>query len=194
MEFLTTTIPGAYVIEPQRIADERGFFARLWCERELAQHGLVTDIRQTNVGSSRRRATLRGLHYQRDPHAEVKLIRCTRGAVFDVIVDLRPDSAAFGRWHGVELSQDNHRALYVPAGCAQGYLTLADDTEIYYHASAFYAPEAATGVRWDDPALAIEWPLAPVLISEADRAWPAIDFDAIGRAATAAAVPAGIGR
>lgn len=172
MEFIDTPINGAYVIEPERIGDERGFFARLWCERELVDRGLDTTVRQTNIGVSTRRGTLRGLHYQRAPHAEVKLIRCPRGAIFDVIVDLRPESPSFGRWHGVELDQGNSRALYVPAGCAQGYITLADDTEIYYHASRFHAPEAATGVRWDDPAFAIEWPLDPVVISEADRNWP----------------------
>lgn len=176
MEFMATPIPGAFVIEPQRIEDERGFFARLWCERELAEHGLDTTVRQTNIGVSRVGGTLRGLHYQRAPHAETKLIRCPRGSVFDVIVDLRPDSSAHGRWFGIELNQDNHRALYVPAGCAQGYMTLTDDTEIYYHTSAFYAPQAASGVRWDDPAFDIAWPRDPVVISDADRKWP--DFAA----------------
>lgn len=172
MHFNATPIHGAFVIEPQRIGDERGFFARLWCERELADHGLETTVRQTNIGSSTRRATLRGLHYQRDPHAEVKLIRCPRGAVYDVIVDLRPESPSYRQWYGVELDAGNCRALYVPAGCAQGYITLTDDTEIYYHTSRFYTPQAATGVRWDDPAFAIDWPLEPAVISEADRNWP----------------------
>lgn len=172
MEFTSTPIQGAYVIEPRRIGDERGFFARLWCERELADRGLETTVRQTNIGTSRIRGTLRGLHYQRQPHSEVKLIRCPRGAIFDVIVDLRPESPSYRQWYGVELDQGNCRALYVPAGCAQGYITLADDTEIYYHTSRFYAPQAATGVRWDDPAFAIEWPLAPAVISDADRNWP----------------------
>lgn len=182
MEFHDTPIPGAFVIEPRRIADERGFFARLWCERELAAQGLDPTVRQTNIGVSRSRGTLRGLHFQRPPHAEAKLIRCPRGAIFDVIVDLRPDSPMFRHWHGVELDQGNSRALYVPAGCAQGYLTLVDDTEIYYHASAAYAPAAATGVRWDDPAFAIDWPFMPVVLSDADRDWP--DFTVTATAGT----------
>lgn len=176
MEFTPTPIPGAFLIEPKRIADERGFFARLWCERELSEHGLDAAMRQTNIGVSHRRGTLRGLHFQRAPHAEVKLIRCPRGAIFDVIVDLRPDQATHGQWFGVELTQDNYRSLYVPAGCAQGYITLADDTEIYYQTSEFYAPGSASGVRWNDPALGIEWPLEPAVISDADRNWP--DFAA----------------
>ncbi len=176
MEFTPTPIPGAFVIEPKRIADERGFFARLWCERELADYGLDTTVRQTNIGVSHRRGTLRGLHFQRARHAEAKLIRCPRGAIFDVIVDLRPDTRTHGQWFGVELTQDNCRSLYVPAGCAQGYITLVDDTEIYYHTSEFYAPEAASGVRWDDPAFGIEWPLEPTVISDVDSNWP--DFAA----------------
>lgn len=171
MEFTPIRIPGACVIEPKRIADERGFFARLWCERELAEHGLDPTVRQTNIGVSRYRGTLRGLHFQRAPHAEAKLIRCPRGAILDVMVDLRPESPTYREWYATELTQDNHRALYVPPGCAQGYMTLADDTEIYYHTSAFYAPEAASGVRWDDPAFGIEWPMEPAVISEADRNW-----------------------
>lgn len=172
MLFRETPIAGAYVIEPERIRDHRGFFARLWCADELSKHGLCPTIRQTNIGVSTRKGTLRGLHFQRAPHAEVKIIRCPRGAIFDVVVDLRPDSHTFRRWHGVELTQDNQFALYVPEGCATGYLTLADDTEIYYHTSAAYHAASASGVRFDDPAFGISWPQPVLVISEQDRAWP----------------------
>lgn len=172
MRFHETPIEGAWVLEPQRITDARGFFARLWCETELARQGLSTAIRQTNIGVSTRKGTLRGLHFQRAPHAEVKLIRCPRGAIFDVIVDLRPQSPTFMRWHGVELTQENCLALYVPVGFAQGYLTLRDDTEIYYHTSESYQPTSATGVRYDDPAFGIAWPAPVEVISDQDRSWP----------------------
>ena len=180
MRFTETRVRGAYVLEPEPIRDERGFFGRLWCARELEAHGLNAEIRQTNIGFSDRRGTLRGLHLQRAPHAEVKLVRCTRGAVFDVVVDLRTGSPSFRRWAGIELTADNHRALYVPEGCATGYLTLTDSAEIYYHTSAFYAPAAATGVRFDDPAFGIEWPEAVRVISTADRGWPDFQADAPG--------------
>lgn len=175
MLFHQTPIPGAYVLEPQRIRDDRGFFARLWCTDEMSKHGLSTTIRQTNIGVSTRKGTLRGLHYQREPYAEVKIVRCPRGAIFDVVVDLRPTSPTFCRWHGVELSQENQLALYVPEGCATGYLTLADDTEIYYHTSATYHPASASGVRYDDPAFGIVWPGNAEVMSEQDRSWP--DFE-----------------
>jgi dTDP-4-dehydrorhamnose 3,5-epimerase len=172
MRFTETRVQGAWVLEPEPIVDERGFFGRLWCAREIQAHGLNSTIRQTNIGFSQRRGTLRGLHLQRAPHAEVKLVRCTRGAVFDVVVDLRPDSPTFCHWHGVELTPDNRRALYVPEGCATGYLTLTDVAEIYYHTSAFYAPDTASGVRFDDPAFGIDWPAPVTVISPADRSWP----------------------
>ncbi len=177
MKFLPTKVDGAFVIEPEPIADDRGFFSRLWCERELAEQGLVTNVRQTNVGFSVCQGTLRGLHYQQSPHREVKLLRCTRGWVFDVVVDLRPQSPSYLQWAGVELSADNHLALYVPEGCATGYLTLTDDAEVYYHTSEFFAPESATGVRWDDPAFAIDWPAEPRVISPQDREWPDFSMD-----------------
>jgi dTDP-4-dehydrorhamnose 3,5-epimerase len=172
MKFTPTNVAGAWVLGLEPIRDDRGFFGRLWCEREMAAQGLVTNIRQTNVGFSAQRGTLRGLHYQRAPHAEVKILRCTRGAVFDVVVDLRTDSPSYRQWHGLELRPDNHCALYVPEGCATGYLTLEDDSEIYYHTSEFYAPEAATGVRWNDPAFGISWPSKPQLMSPQDSDWP----------------------
>jgi dTDP-4-dehydrorhamnose 3,5-epimerase len=158
-------------IEPHE--DERGFFARAWCEREFEQQGLSTSIVQCNLAYNRSRSTLRGMHYQEPPHAEVKLVRCTRGAIYDVIVDLRPGSSTFTRWIGIELTADNHRMLYVPEGFAHGYQTLADDTETYYQVSAFHDPASARGVRWDDPAFGITWPDAERrIISDKDQAWP----------------------
>lgn len=172
MKFLETAVAGAWVIEPEPIEDERGSFLRLWCERELGDHGLSVTVRQTNAGYSYRAGTLRGLHYQRPPHAEVKLLRCTRGRVWDVVVDLRPHSPTFREWYGVELTADNRRVLYVPEGCATGYLTLSDGAEVHYQTSMEYVPEAATGVRWDDPAFGIQWPVAPRILSAQDRGWP----------------------
>ena len=176
MRFEQTPVDGAVIIEVNRIGDDRGYFGRLWCEREMAEQGLVARIRQSNVGFSPRKGTLRGLHYQRPPNEEVKIVRCPRGRVFDVVVDLRPGSPSFLAWHGVELTPENGKMLYVPEGCATGYLTLEDDSEIYYNTSEFYAPDAATGVRWDDPAFAIEWPGKPTVMSDNDVSWP--DFDA----------------
>jgi dTDP-4-dehydrorhamnose 3,5-epimerase len=173
--FRETTLPGAYVIEPERINDQRGYFGRVWCKRELHQHGLKTELAQSNVGFSHRKGTLRGLHFQRAPHAEVKIVRCTRGAMFDVIVDLRPESAAYQQWFGVELSAENSRMIYVPEGFAQGYITLMDNTEMNYHTSEMFSPEAASGVRYDDPAFGIKWPLVPTVISEQDRKWPLLE-------------------
>lgn len=173
VKFQETTIPGAFVIDIEPIADERGFFARAWCAREFEAHGLNPRLVQANVSYNRRRKTLRGMHLQRAPDEEAKLVRCTRGALYDVILDLRPDSPAFGRWVAYELSADNRRMLYIPEGCAHGFQTLADDTEVFYQHSAFYAPESATGVAWNDPAFGIEWPFPddPIL-SPKDAAWP----------------------
>jgi dTDP-4-dehydrorhamnose 3,5-epimerase len=173
--FKETMLSGAYVIEPEKISDNRGYFARIWCKNELQQHGLKGDLAQSNVGFSYRKGTLRGLHFQRAPHAEVKIVRCTRGSMFDVIVDLRPESPTYKRWFGVELNDENSRMIYVPEGFAQGYMTLADNTEMNYHTSEFYSAEAASGVRYDDPAFAIRWPLAATVISEQDRNWPLIE-------------------
>ncbi len=175
MIFKETTLPGAYVIEPERINDHRGFFARFWCKEELQQHGLKSELVQSNVGFSYRKGTLRGLHFQKSPHAEVKVVRCTSGAIFDVIVDLRPESPSYQRWFGLELSEENRKMIYVPEGFAQGYITLADNTEMYYHTSEFYNAEAAFGVRFDDPAFGIQWPLVPAVVSEQDRNWPLIE-------------------
>ncbi len=176
MIFAATALPGAFIVEPEPRADERGFFARTFCAREFAAHGLETRIAQCSVSYNPRRATLRGLHYQAAPHAEVKLVRCTRGEIFDVAVDLRPDSPAFRRHFAIVLSADDRRMLYVPQGCAHGFETLTDDCEVLYQNSEFHVPAAARGVRWDDPAFAIPWPLAPAVISERDRTYP--DFEA----------------
>lgn len=172
MEFTKTPIDGAYIIDVKRIVDERGFFGRLWCKKEFEQRGLVTTIAQSNIGVSTLKGTLRGLHYQRVPHQEVKIVRCSRGAIFDVIVDLRADSPSYKRWFGLELTQENARMLYVPEGCATGYLTLHDGTEIYYHATEYYHPETASGVRYNDPAFGIDWPGEVRIISDNDRHWP----------------------
>jgi dTDP-4-dehydrorhamnose 3,5-epimerase len=172
MLFTQTPLKGAYLIEMAKIGDERGFFGRSWCRKELQQAGLDAEIAQINTSLSRTRGTLRGLHFQVAPHQESKMIRCTRGAVYDVIVDLRLESSTFKHWFGAELTADNHRALYSPKGFAQGFITLADDTEITYFSSDFYAPGKDRGIRWDDPQFGIELPLAPVVISDKDRTWP----------------------
>jgi dTDP-4-dehydrorhamnose 3,5-epimerase len=172
MIFTPTRLEGAWLIELEPRHDERGFFARTWCRRELAEHGLDPDVAQESLSYNRRRGTLRGMHFQRPPHAETKIVSCPRGAIFDVIVDLRPDSPTFLRWQGFELSEENRRALYIPKGFAHGFETLADDSEIAYRISEFYAPDAAAGCRYDDPSFGIEWPLPVAVIAERDLAWP----------------------
>ena len=176
MIFTETELPGAYVIDLEPIEDPRGFFARAWSERELAERGLETHIAQCSLSHNTHAGTLRGMHFQRAPHEEVKLVRCTRGAIHDVIVDLRADSPTFRRWIAVELGEDDRRTLYVPRGFAHGFQTLTEDAEVFYMISEPYVPEAAGGVRWDDPAFSIAWPMAePSQISERDRSWP--DFE-----------------
>ncbi len=175
MRFEATKIPGVVVVEPDLLEDERGSFARVWCRREFAEHGLCAELAQCSISWNRRAGTLRGMHHQLPPHAETKLVRVTSGAAFDVAVDLRPDSSTFRRWFGCELTEANRRMLYIPEGLAHGFLTLADGTEVVYQISAFHHPEAARGVRWDDPAFAIEWPARPVVISDRDRSYP--DFE-----------------
>jgi dTDP-4-dehydrorhamnose 3,5-epimerase len=172
MTFTETPITGAWLVDADPRGDDRGFFARVWCRREFAEKGLDAPFVQCNLASSRRQGTLRGLHYQADPHGEAKLVRCIRGSVFDVIVDLRPESASYLRWFGVELSDQNRRSIYVPAGCAHGYQALTDGCEVLYPVSAFYAPEAERGIRWNDPSFHIEWPLEPAHMSIKDRNWP----------------------
>jgi dTDP-4-dehydrorhamnose 3,5-epimerase len=179
MKFHPTPLLGAHIIELERRGDDRGFFARCFCEREFAEAGLETRFVQVNNSLSSKKGTLRGLHYQLAPAAEVKLVRCVRGALWDAIVDLRPDSATFGKWYGVELSAENRLMIYVPRGFAHAILTLDDDTEAFYLVSAFYAPELERGLRWNDPRFAIEWPAKPAEISPKDANWP--DFDPVHR-------------
>lgn len=178
MIFTPTRLRGAVVIEPERREDDRGFFARVYCEREFREHGLTPNVSQTNISWNPRRGTLRGMHYQLPPHAEAKLVRCTRGAIFDVIVDLRPGSPTHREWVGVELNEDNRRMLFVPEGFAHGFVTLRDDTEITYQVSEFYTPGAERGLRWDDPGLGIEWPIEPLVVSDKDRGWELLDAGA----------------
>ena len=172
MRFVETALPGAYVIELELREDDRGFNARTWCEREFQEQGLTTRLAQANVIFNRRRGTLRGMHYQVAPHAESKLFRVTRGAIHDVIIDLRPDSPTYEQWAAFELTQDSYRMLFVPESFAQGFQTLEDDTEVVYQVSERYAPEFERGIRHDDPAFAIEWPLEVEVISEKDAHWP----------------------
>ncbi|HUY31674.1 MAG TPA: dTDP-4-dehydrorhamnose 3,5-epimerase family protein [Pirellulales bacterium] len=171
MRFSEAKLEGSYLIDIEPLADERGFFARAWCQRELAARGLVATLAQASLAFTHRRGTLRGLHYQAPPCEEAKFVRCVRGVAYVVALDLRPTSPTYLRWEGVELTADNRRALYVPPGCAQGYQTLADDTELLYQMSQCYAPAAARGVRYDDPAFGIEWPLDIAVISKADGSW-----------------------
>ncbi len=168
----STGIPGACVVEIKPIGDNRGFFARSWCVREFEEAGLDTNLVQCNISFNRTRGTLRGMHFQADPHPEVKLVRCTHGAIFDVVLDLRHDSPTYLRWHAVELTSDNHKALYIPAGCAHGFQSLVDDSEVLYHMSDFYHADLARGVRWNDPAFGISWPVPDPLLSEKDATYP----------------------
>jgi len=165
-------IPGAWLIKPSFREDERGRFFRAWCFREFEEHGISFAPVQANMGFSLGKGTVRGMHFQVEPVPEAKLVRCTRGSMFDVALDLRPRSKTVGKWFGTELTAENGRMLYIPEGCAHGYQTLEDETEMYYMTSAFYTPAAAHGVRFDDPAFNIEWPLPPTIVSEQDRSWP----------------------
>ncbi|MCK6453098.1 MAG: dTDP-4-dehydrorhamnose 3,5-epimerase [Alphaproteobacteria bacterium] len=172
MIFRETALEGAYVIELERYSDERGHFARAWCRDEFARRGLCAEFVQSNVSVNPFRGTLRGMHFQIPPHGEVKMVRCVRGAVFDVAVDLRPGSPSWGKWFGVELTPQSGLMSYIPAGFGHGFQTLVDDCEVDYLVSAFYEPKASSGVRHDDPVLGIEWPLQVTRISERDRTWP----------------------
>jgi len=177
LRFIETELAGAYVLELDRHVDERGFFARVWCRDEFADLGLTAELAQCSISRNTRAGTLRGLHFQRPPHEEAKLVRCTSGAIYDVIVDLRSASATHGRWISVELDAVGGRSLYVPEGFAHGFQTLVDDTDVLYMMSTPYFPEAAAGVRWDDSSFQIEWPATSSrTINERDRSWP--DFDA----------------
>jgi dTDP-4-dehydrorhamnose 3,5-epimerase len=172
VKFSPTALAGAYIIDIEPLQDERGFFARSWCREEFAGQGLNPDLAQCSISFNKKRGTLRGMHYQAAPHEETKVVRCVRGSIYDVIIDLRPASPTFRKWIAVELDADNRRMLYVPAGMAHGFQTLADDTEVFYQISTPYHPPSARGVRWDDPAFGIEWPAGARIISDKDRHYP----------------------
>jgi dTDP-4-dehydrorhamnose 3,5-epimerase len=172
VKFTETALKGAIIIEPEQIEDERGFFARTFCRREFNARGLNPDLLQCSISYNRKRGTLRGMHFQVAPHAETKLVRCTRGAIYDVILDLRPQSPTFRRWIAVHLSAENHLMVYLPEGFAHGFQTLQDETEVSYYISEFYSSEHARGVRWNDPAFAIDWPIANPVISVRDQSHP----------------------
>jgi dTDP-4-dehydrorhamnose 3,5-epimerase len=174
MLFAETKLEGAFVVDLDLREDVRGFFARAFCRAEFEQHGLNGTIAQCNISFSERRGTLRGLHYQVPPRTECKLVRCIRGSIFDVIVDLRPSSSTWLKWVGVNLNADNRRAIFVPEGFAHGFQTLEDGSEVLYQVSQFYSPEHERGLRWNDPAIAIEWPIATSVISERDQSHPDI--------------------
>lgn len=175
MKFAETKLKGAFIIAPDLIEDERGFFARTFCRREFEAHGLNPSVVQTNISFNKTKGTLRGMHYQAAPHAEVKLVRCTAGAIYDVIIDLRPESPTFKQWFGAELSAENHKSLYIPEGFAHGFQTSTDNTEVIYHHSAFYNPDWARGLRFDDPALGIIWPLPVSMVCSRDQNYDLID-------------------
>lgn len=172
MNFIPLDLPGAFVIEAARHEDERGFFVRTWDRREFEARGLSGGLEQCSVSFNRRAGTLRGMHYQAAPAEEAKLVRCTRGAIYDVIIDLRPASPRFTRWQGVELTAESGRSLYVPEGVAHGFLTLADETEVFYQISTEYRPELARGVRWNDPAFGVAWPAPVTVIAARDASYP----------------------
>jgi dTDP-4-dehydrorhamnose 3,5-epimerase len=171
MRFTQTQLKGAFTIEPEKLEDERGFFARSWCQKEARAYGLTPNWVQCNISFNKRKGTLRGMHYQAPPCAEAKLVRCTMGAIYDVIIDLRVQSPSYKQWMAIELSAENRRMLYIPEGFAHGFITLADNSEIFYQMSEFYAPVHARGIRWDDPAFAIRWPFTPEVISGQDQSY-----------------------
>ncbi len=180
MKFHSTPLHGAYLIELEYREDDRGFLARMVCERDFTAAGLEGRFVQVNNSASRRRGIMRGLHYQAEPYAEVKLMRVIRGAIFDAIVDVRPGSPTFGRWFGAELSATNRTMLYAPRGVAHGFLSLTDDVEVIYMSSAFYEPGAERGVRFDDPGVGIAWPIEPTEVTQKDRSWPDLDLSRAG--------------
>jgi dTDP-4-dehydrorhamnose 3,5-epimerase len=176
MIFTETKLKGAFVIELEKLIDERGFFARTYCFREFEAHGLNPRVVQCNMSYNLKKGTLRGMHYQVPPFEEAKLVRCTRGAIHDIIVDIRPDSPTFKDYCSLQLTADNKLALYIPEGFAHGFLTIEDNTEIFYQMSEFYSPESARGFRWNDPAFAIPWPASIEVISERDRTYPDFEY------------------
>lgn len=172
MKFQETKLAGAYIVDLNLLEDDRGFFARMFCREEFEKHGLVSDVLQGNMSWNKTKGTLRGMHYQHHPYQETKFIRCTRGAIYDVIIDLRKDSPTYQQWVGVELTADNRTALFVPRDFAHGFITLQDDTEVFYLVSQSYQPGSEGGIRWDDPRFNIQWPTPPTCISPKDAAWP----------------------
>ncbi|WP_319502721.1 dTDP-4-dehydrorhamnose 3,5-epimerase [uncultured Draconibacterium sp.] len=177
MIFAETELKGAFLINIEQLEDERGFFARSWCIKEMKKHGINGKIVQTNISYNKKKGTLRGMHFQKSPFEEAKLIRCTRGSIFDVIVDLRRDSPTYLHWLGVELTDDNYKMLYVPENFAHGFITLNDNTEVLYQMFEFYIPECASGIRWNDPALNISWPEDISIISKKDMHYPDYKID-----------------
>ena len=172
MKFTETKLKGAFIVEIEKLTDDRGFFARAWCRKEFEAHGLTSAVVQANVSFNRKRGTLRGMHYQIAPFQESKLIRCTRGAIYDVIIDLRPESPTYKKWIGVELTADNYTLFFVPEDFSHGFITLMDDTEITYQVSQFYTPGSEKGIRFNDPTFNIQWPLEVSVISDKDSNWP----------------------
>ena len=172
MIFSETTLKGAILIEPEKLEDERGFFARTWCAREMTEQGLNDRLAQCNISFNRKKGTLRGMHFQVAPHGEAKLVRCTKGSVYDVIIDLRPQSVTFKQWFAVELSANNYKMLYIPENFAHGFLTLEDNSEMQYQMSEFFYPDCARGFRWNDASFSVKWPDDIRFISERDRSYP----------------------
>ena len=175
MIFTETKLKGAFIIDVKRLEDERGFFGRAWCTREYEEHGLNPNVVQANVSYNKVKGTLRGMHYQKAPYGEGKTVRCTSGAIYDVIIDIRPDSATFKQWISVELTGESYKMLYIPEGFAHGFITLKDHTSVHYMGTAFHTPGAEAGIKFDDPAFNIEWPMKVVVISEKDRNHPAFE-------------------
>ena len=172
MIFEETQLYGAYIIHPERLEDSRGFFARSWCQKEFAQHGLMDKLVQCNISYNKVGRTLRGMHFQTKPYQETKLVRCTAGAIHDIIIDIRPESPTYKQWLGVNLSAENRTMLYVPEGFAHGYMTLVDATEVFYQVTSFYTPGAECGIRWNDPLFDIVWPFSEnLIVSEKDSSW-----------------------
>jgi len=172
MKFIETELKGSFIIEPEILEDERGFFARTWCKREFLAHIGAAELVQCNISFNKQKGALRGMHYQAPPNVEAKLVRCTMGAVYDVIIDLRPDSSTFKQWISVEMTSENRKMIYIPEHFAHGFITLEDNTEVFYQMSEFYAPDSARGIRWNDPAFNIQWPIEAVTLSERDRNFP----------------------
>lgn len=169
MIFSETELKGAFILEVRKLEDERGFFGRTFCQKEFEKHGMNPHVVQANVSYNKSKGILRGMHYQLHPYEETKLVRCVRGAIYDVIIDLRKDSPTYTKWIGVELREDSYRTLFVPEGFGHGFITLEDNTEVIYQVSQFYTPGAESGIRWNDPAFNIKWPIEPIIISEKDR-------------------------